>query len=83
MFEWHRWFLYGWKYMHSYPKPDPSKAIKTKKDTENIWNLVHSDQCLITITMAQVLNMNKELICKIMIEELCVQRWCPKFWRMI
>lgn len=83
MFEWQKWVLGGRKYMHSYPKSDPPKAIKNDKDTENIWNLVHSDQCLIIVTMAQVLNMNKESIRKIMIQDLRVQRWCPKFWHMI
>ncbi|XP_041349487.1 protein GVQW3-like [Gigantopelta aegis] len=78
VFQWHKRFLDSREDVHDDQKSGRPKTTKTDENIRKVQKLVRSDRRLTIRMMAEMLSMNKELIRKILIEDLSMRKVCAK-----
>jgi hypothetical protein len=77
-FEWHRWFKDGRENVQDDPRSGQPKTQRTDANVERERTLVHSDRRLGVRVIAEELNMNREMVQRIIKEDLGMRKFSTK-----
>ncbi|CAI9589386.1 unnamed protein product [Staurois parvus] len=78
VFKWHRQFKEEWEDVHNNVRNRQQKTQRMDANVDRWQTLVHSDQILSVRMMAEELNMNRETVQQILLEDLRMRKFSTK-----
>jgi hypothetical protein len=78
VFEWHRWFMEGRGEVEDDKRPGSPSASKTEENVEKIIEIVWKDRRLSIRMIAEMVNMDREMVRQILHDQMNMRKVCAK-----